>query len=256
MSSRPLPRRRPTPARFLRGKRPTDKPRAVARDEASRATASMTRGVRDAPARGPAGGAYRSALVAGFPKLAIALAGDFDAVVAGYVARHPGLRLSVREAGAKLAAHLATGHPRWWSEIAAIDRAYVEMMDDRDVALMTREDLGHADLASLELALVPHRFVRLTTAADEVWAAIDRREPFDAPHELARPRTVVVWRSVGEVTHRTLDADEARALRSLTRTAPFSDVSAAFARQANPSACALDAVLRWIDHGLLAAPPR
>src|SRR5262249_52475742 len=101
-----------------------------------------------------------------------------------------------------------------------------------------------------------HVFVRLTTSADEAWAAIDKHEPIAEPHALERPRTVVVWRSVGEVTHRTLDADEARALRSLTRPAQFSEVAAAFTHQANPAACALAAIWRGTDHGLLGAPRR
>src|SRR5689334_15383412 len=71
------------------------------------------------------------AVRARFPRLAAAL-GDqvFETMLASYFTREPEARTSVRESGARLAAFLASApeYPVWYGELAALDRAHVEVM--------------------------------------------------------------------------------------------------------------------------------
>jgi len=189
------------------------------------------------------------AVRARFPKLATAL-GDsvFDTMLDDYLLREPPARRSVRESGARLADYLAREpqYPVWYSELARLDRAHVDVLHAPARATLRRCDLS----LERELTLVPAcSLVELTTQADELWHAIDRGERPRRPHDLDWPRCVLVWRTA-TVQDRVLDLDEAAALRAAVRGTSVVELAAGF-RGDNPRARVLDLVLRWIDAGLI-----
>ncbi len=187
----------------------------------------------------------------GFPRLASALGDEaFDAMVAAYLAKHPSTRLSVRGASEHLPAFLAesANHPVWHGELALLDRAYLDVLDAADApALASAAELDPAQ----PVRLIPaHALVEVTTTVDELWRAIAQGEPLVRPRELDWPRTILVWRTQGVVLHRAVDLDEAHALRRAVTGAPLGELG--FAGE-NPTARALDVVLRWIGDGVIAS---
>ena len=207
-------------------------------------------------ARTRADGWIADAVRSRFPKLANALGEHvFEAMLAQYFAHEPEARASVRESGARLAGFLATTpeYPIWYSELAALDRAHVEVAHAPSHETLARRELTH----ERELRLVPaHALVTLTTATDELWSILDAL-PADsgtwnrAPRELDWPRTIVVWRTNGGVVRdRVARDDEACALKAAERGTTLTELHHFFGG-ANPHAKALDAVITWIDSGLL-----
>jgi hypothetical protein len=192
-----------------------------------------------------------------FPKLATAL-GDqlFAAMLAQYFAREPEARASVRESGARLAGFLASTpeYPIWYSELAALDRAHVEVAHAKPIDTLARRELTH----ERTLRLVPaHALVTLATASDELWATLDTLPAGSGtwnrtPRELEWPRMVLVWRGTYNIVRdRIAGPDEACALRAAQRGTTLAELHHFFGG-ANPHATALDAVIEWIDSGLLA----
>ena len=204
----------------------------------------------------------RGVLADDYPKLRARLgAGAFDALVEPYLRAHPTRAPSLREAGAHLAAFLAAhaGDRPALADLARLERARLEVFDGPDAAPLAREDLAALDpeaFPRLALALVPAgAVVELTTNADDVWDAIEdgREAPPDAP--APDGRAVVAWRRDLVVIHRTLEPDEARALRPLARAggATFGDVCETLAGDAAAVERALALLLRWLDAGMLTA---
>jgi putative DNA-binding protein len=192
------------------------------------------------------------AMRGGFPKLAAAIGDEaFEAMVAAYLEKYPSTRLSVRGAGEHLPAFLAESahHPVWHGELALLDRAYVDVLD-----APRAKPLATANFSPSEpIRLVPaHALIELTTTVDELWRAIATGDVLTRPRELDWPRTVLVWRMERVVLHRAVEADEARALRRAGSGAMLADLCATFTGE-NPTARALDIVLRWIDDSVVAA---
>jgi hypothetical protein len=187
-----------------------------------------------------------------FPKLAAAMGPPvFDAMLAAYLVAEPPARRSVRESGARLAGFLAStvDYPRWYAELARLDRAHVEVLHAPVVPAMTRRDLT----VDGELRLVPaHALVDMTTEVDTLWHALDRGAHPKRPRDLDWPRSVLLWRTKSrEVADRIVEPDEAAALRAATRGTSIVELTAGFVGD-NPRARALDVVLAWIDAGVVA----
>jgi hypothetical protein len=187
-----------------------------------------------------------------FPKLAAAL-GDraFDVMLGAYVKRVAAGEPITSEVGAQLASFLsdAPHYPVWYAELAALDRAHVDVLQAPDAIALPRVEL--APDRALRL-IDAHALVELTTAVDELWTALDAGLPPASPRELDYPRTVLVWRPSGiTVRERTVEPDEALALRAVARGTTLGALARTFCGE-NPSARALDVVLRWIDAGVLA----
>jgi hypothetical protein len=191
-----------------------------------------------------------------FPKLALAL-GDrmFETMLAAYFTLEPEARTSVRESGARLAGFLASNpeFPLWYSELAALDRAHVEVMNAPPTELLARRDLTH----ERTLKLVPaHVLLDLTMATDELWESLDTVPASSGtwnrtPRELTWPRTVLVWKGELMVRRRSVKPDEACALRAAQRGTTLSELANYFGGT-SPHARALDSVIEWIDDGMLA----
>lgn len=193
-----------------------------------------------------------------YPKLR-ALLGDaaFRPLVRDYLRAHPPHDPSLREAGALLSQFLFDATPRslLHVDLARLERARVEAFDGPEAAVLTRDAvaaLPPEEFPSLRLALVPTaKLLLLSTNADEVWDAIEDER--DVPAALEGPRTVLVWRRDITVIHRTLEPDEASALQQLSARVTFAGVCEVFATQPDPTARAIELLLRWLDAEILRA---
>jgi hypothetical protein len=193
------------------------------------------------------------AVRARFPKLVAALGdGLFEAMLASFIEREPAARSSLAEMHERLPEYLACSatYPVWYAELAALDRAHVRVLNARVTQPLTRGQLT----PERELRITPaHATVLITTTADDLWCALDdaaancQRARVPKPRSLDWPRTVLVWRRIrGDIERRTIDPDEATALRAATRGTSLVELSAGL-----PHARALDLVVRWIDDGVL-----
>lgn len=197
-----------------------------------------------------------------FPKLR-ALLGDatFRPLVRDYLRAHPPSDPSLREAGAFMSRFLFHTTPRnhLHIDLARLERARVEAFDGPDADVLTKETVAALppdEFPELRVRLVPTaQLLLVTTNADDVWDAIeDGRVP---PDGIDVKRVVLVWRRDTTVIHRTLEEeDEASALlqtSSYSHGNTFAGVCNAFAMQPDPTARAIELLLRWLDAGILRA---
>lgn len=193
-----------------------------------------------------------------YPKLR-ALLGDatFRPLVRDYLRAHPPRDPSLREAGAHVSRFLFHREPKTYLHIdlARLERARIEAFDGPDADVLTRDAvaaLPPEEFPSLRLALVPTATLLLiSTNADDVWDAIEDESAI--PAAIEGPRTVLVWRRGVTVIHRTLEPDEASALQQLSARATFAGVCEVFATQPDPTARAIELLLRWLDAEILRA---
>jgi hypothetical protein len=200
------------------------------------------------------------ALADDYPKLRTALGDDrFHAIADGYFRHHPPRSFTLRDAGALLAEHLQGNPlaPSWATELAALERARVEVFDGPDAPPLTRADVVAlaAGLPDLVLSWIPSSMViPLTWAVDDLWSAIEDEQPaFEPAHG---DRVVLVWRRDIAVLHRTVDPDEAHVAQQLAIGARFSDVCEVLAGLHGDAAGAraTELLLRWLDGQALTRP--
>jgi len=199
------------------------------------------------------------ALADDYPKLRAALGDDaFAAIVRAYLRAHPPSSFTLRDTGRALPAWIATSElaPPWASELAALERARMEVFDARDAQTLTQDAaiaLGDA-LPELNMTWVPASVVvPLTWTVDDLWSALEDGEPSFEPAQDAR--VVLVWRRDLAVLHRTLDADEAPLATPIASGATFAAVCELLGALHGDAAGARAAelLLRWIAAGALAA---
>ncbi len=206
------------------------------------------------------------ALATDFPKLRAFLGTEaFDALVIPYLRAHPTRHPSLREAGLHLARFLGERGEPVPADLARLERARTEVFDGPDAGgVMSRDDaaaLPPDEFPRLPLRLVPaSALVELSTNADELWDALEDDRPHpeaDPADPAAPPRTVLVWRRGITVIHRTLQADEAAALRRVQGGASFGEVCEALAASSPADVVerALELLLRWLDAEALARGP-
>lgn len=192
-----------------------------------------------------------------YPKLR-ALLGDatFRPLARDYLRAHPPHDPSLREAGAELPRYLAeTTKDLLHVDLARLERARVEAFDGPEGAVLTRDAVAALPpeaFPGLRLALVPTaKLLIFTTNADDVWDAIAEERP--PPARVDVRRSLLVWRRDITVIHRTLEDDEASALHQLGTGSTFARVCEAFATEADPTARAIELLLRWLDAEVLEA---
>lgn len=192
-----------------------------------------------------------TAIRARFPKLALALGGArFDAMLASFVDRNEDASHSLAAVSDRLPLYLAESHPLWCAELAALDQAYISVLQKPSVPTLVRSQLA----IDLPLRLIPaSSLVLLVTSADELWTALDymtntgcRMGPAK-PRMLERSRTTAVWR-MGELRTRTVGSLEADALRETTGGTSLRELAQLFRDYPR----ALTYVLRWVDDGMIA----
>jgi hypothetical protein len=180
-----------------------------------------------------------------YPKLRAALGDVFAPLVHRYIRERPPRSFTLRDAGAALPAFLRDADPPWAAELAALERARIEMFDAADAAPLVRADvtaLPEDTLPALRLQWIPAATVlSLAWSVDDVWTAVEDSCPIPSPRPATRH--VLVWRAGTTVYHRTLDPDEAALAGQLAAGATFGELAAALGDPVR----LVTLVLRWID---------
>ncbi|MDA0225950.1 MAG: DNA-binding domain-containing protein [Proteobacteria bacterium] len=182
----------------------------------------------------------------------------FLALAREYIEANPSRHYNVRWYGDAFPAWVRDARPAH-GELAAFDWALRTAFDSADA-----EALGPADLAALSAedweraGFVLHpsfQLLELAFNSVPVWQALDRDETPPAFRPLAVPVTMLVWRRDLQPHFRSLEPDEAKALRAALGGASFAEVCLQAAEQGGAD----DAVVRsgrwlrrWIDEALLA----
>jgi putative DNA-binding protein len=196
-----------------------------------------------------------------YPKLRAALGDErFRGVALHYLRAHPPRSFTLRDAGLALPAFLAGSEhaPAWAAELAALERARVEVFDGPDARPLAQDDVAALGdrLPALRLSWVPSSvIVPLAWAVDDLWSAIEDGLPGFEPAPASR--VVLAWRRDIAVLHRTLDEDEAQLAPQLARGASFAEVCEVLGEVHGDAASqrAVELLLRWLQAGALDSPP-
>jgi hypothetical protein len=191
-----------------------------------------------------------------FPKTHEALGDEFEALVRGYLVRHPSKHPSVRHLGGWLADFLETDSASrerpWLADLARLERARVDVFDAPDATPVRASDLcavAPEDWAGLRFTLVPALdLIRSRWPVQGVWAA-----PTTEP--AARATVLRIWRQDFAVFHAAMDGIEDTAFAALRAGEPFGAICGAVAEHVPEEAAAQEAgslLARWIDDGLIA----
>lgn len=197
------------------------------------------------------------ALADDYPKVRVVLGEDaFAGMVVRYLQLHRPQSYTLRDAGLELPAFLSHEGPPWLAELAALERARVEVFDGPDAPSLAQPEVAMlgSELPTLGVCLVPSSVVLpLAWAADDLWAAIEDEAPVFEPEHDAR--TVLVWRRDLVVVHRTLDTDEAKLAPRLASGIRFEEICELLAAMHRDDAAvrATELLLRWLQGGMLAA---
>ena len=191
--------------------------------------------------------------------------GDFHNLIVDYLLARPPEHPSVRNAGQRLPSYLAehelAAERPWLAELAALERARIEIFDAADTDTLTVDHLrtlSPEDFAGLPLRLIPAQLVLdAQYAVEELWQRLDddgseqeqAREPEHAP------RQILVWRQDVLVYHRALEDDEAQLWPLVREGVPFGLICERLAKQQeDPEAAArraFELLGRWANDGLL-----
>jgi hypothetical protein len=202
----------------------------------------------------------RDTLADDYPKLRAALGAEpFADVATRYLRERPPRSFTLRDAGIELADWLRPSElaPPWAADLAALERARIEVFDGPDAQPLTQADViaQGAGLPELALSWIPSSVVvPLAWAVDDLWSAIEDDQPMFEP--VRDDRVVLVWRRDISVLHRTLDADEAQLALQIIAGVRFADVCEVLGgihgEAAGQRAAAL--LLRWLEAEALVAP--
>ena len=171
-----------------------------------------------------------------------------------YLQAHPSTQPSVRHLGAAFAGWMEAqlDAPRGLHELARFEWLQAAAFDAEDV-----QALGIEHVATLAAEAWPTLRLHLHPSArllDTVRLAIVEGTPAVAAAD--SPAHWLLWRGAdGDVHWRSLDADEADALRALRSGADFGDVCERLAMHHDDGGalCAASLLKRWLADGLLAA---
>ena len=201
-----------------------------------------------------------------YPKV-VACVGDgsFHNLIVDYLVARPPEHPSVRNAGERLPGYLAEhelGAERpWLSELAALERDRIEVVDAADSDTLTVDHLrtlAPEDFASLPLRLIPaHLVVDAQYAVDELWERLEEGGVEDAQEQAPEqaPRKILVWREGVLIYHRALDTDEAELWPLVREGVPFGVICDRLAEQTEDAEAAAQRAFellgRWATHGVL-----
>jgi hypothetical protein len=196
-----------------------------------------------------------------YPKLRAALGDErFGELVVHYLRAHPPSSFTLRDTGLDLERFLRGSDlaPPWAADLAALERARVEVFDGPDAEPLTQDAVAALgeELPGLGLAWIPSSVVvPLAWTVDDLWSAIEDDAATTEP--VAEPRVVLVWRRDVAVLHRTLEADEARLAPRIAQGVSFSDACEVLGELHGDAASgrAVELLLRWLGAAVLASPP-
>lgn len=190
-------------------------------------------------------------------------AGDelFDSLAASYLAAHPSRFRNLRWYGDQFAAHIAQALPDHpiVSELAAMEWTLGLAFDAPDAAVLGSADLRESapeDWGGMVFGLHPSvGFLRMEWNTVASWQALHDGVAPPPAEESGTAREWLVWRTMGQPHFRSLDAIEARALRSLGAGSSFGDVCAGAGAGEEDATIRMAGYLQnWLAHGLLTAP--
>jgi hypothetical protein len=176
--------------------------------------------------------AYRirlaEALAANMPRLKELLGDEqFGAVAAAYVDAHPSQFASIRWFGDGLAQALALAHPSqpWLAELARWEWALAESFDASDATPVGVECLATVapgDWARLQLEFHPSvQYLELTTNAQALFKTLAEEQSPPQPALLERAQPWLLWRQDLKTQYRSLEPDEAAAIRFMRAGGTF-----------------------------------
>ena len=201
------------------------------------------------------------ALKEDFPAtLAVLGADNFHNLVTGYLLEYPPREPSLYYCGRYLAEYLSD-HPLreqtpFVTDLAALERAIVEVFQGRDAEALAPEALraiAPADWPAMKLMLQPAaQLLALDWRVSDLARAVEDDRPWNPPEH--RAVKVLVWRQGTRVFHRELEAVEAEALEAIVRGESFAEIcDRVAARDHDPVAAVNRMLARWLSDGLLAS---
>ena len=195
-----------------------------------------------------------------------ALAGDdaFRTLALAYAAAYPSHHPSIRWFGRHLPAFLCSTAP--WrdhpvlGEMARFEWAKGELLDAADSPVVGVEDVAAIApdrWAGIRPRLKPAvRRLALEWNVPGLWNVIDRGDAPPAPERLQRAVDWLLWRDGIVVRWRSIDPDEAWALRSCADGEDFGSICAGLCARIGEDAAALRAATclkQWASDGILEA---
>jgi len=201
------------------------------------------------------------ALKEDFPATLAVLGDDnFHNLVTGYLLEYPPTEPSLYYCGQHLAAYLRD-HPMradasFIADLAAVERAVVEVFHGPDAAALDSDSLraiAPADWPALKLGLQPSaQILALDWKVSELLRAVEERREW-SPADRGSHR-ILVWRRDARALYRELDQAEADALTAVSRGATFAEICevvAADGGEEDPVAAMNRMLARWLADGLL-----
>lgn len=176
--------------------------------------------------------AYRirlaEALAANMPRLKELLGDEQFGVIAGdYVDAHPSQFASIRWFGDRLAQSLAHSHPTqpWLAELAHWEWALAASFDASDATAVGVECLASVapgEWAELQLQFHPSvQYLELATNAQALFKALAEEQVPPPPAMLENPQPWLLWRQDLKTQYRSLEPDEAAAIRIMRAGGTF-----------------------------------
>jgi hypothetical protein len=201
------------------------------------------------------------ALKEDFPTTLAVLGDDnFHNLVTGYLLEYPPREPSLYYCGRYLAEYLSD-HPLreqtpFVADLAALERAIVEVFQARDAPSMEPKALraiAPADWPAMKLRLQPAaQILALDWQVSDLVHAVEAKRAWQSPEQ--RAVKVLVWRQGACVFHRVLETIEADALDAIARDQTFAEICDRVAtRDFDPVTAVNRFLMRWLSDGLLAS---
>jgi len=186
----------------------------------------------------------------------------FNALAADYLAAHPSTFRNVRWFGGKLADFLGTTpryaeHPEL-AELAGFEWSLGLAFDSPDGESVRFEEVAAVPPAAWpELQFSPQaglHVIDLRTNAVAIWKEIDDRDGFELEMS-PEPVTWAIWRKDHSPYFRSLENDEAWALKAMLGQASFGEICAGLCEwvpEGEAAARAAGLLRGWVDEGWIA----
>ena len=187
----------------------------------------------------------------------------FNALAGDYIAAHPSTFRNVRWFGGKLAQFLGTTpryaeHPEL-AELAQFEWSLGQAFDSPDEVTVRFEEVAAVPPeAWADLRFRPHpslRMMELRTNAVTIWKEIDNDGSSCAPETFPEPVAWAVWRKQHSPFFRSMEVDEAWALKALLAQASFGEICAGlcdWVAEEEAAGRAAGMLRGWVEEGWIA----
>ncbi|MBC8007143.1 MAG: putative DNA-binding domain-containing protein [Prolixibacteraceae bacterium] len=187
----------------------------------------------------------------------------FNALADAYVTKHPSIFRNVRWFGGKLAEFLVATpryaeHPEL-AELAQFEWSLGRAFDSPDEYAVRFEEVAAVPAeAWADLGFRPHpslQIAELRTNAVAIWKELGKGGNSPAPQTFPEPVAWVIWRKHHSPFFRSLESDEAWALKAMLAHASFGEICTGLCEWVDEDAAAARAagMLRgWVEEGWIA----